>query len=165
MNGYSALKRAMPIARHLGLTMDVLESNWKRPRSLREVAALPAPRDPALREFLDEFYEEKSAATRRSMLEDRPELTGCSLTDSYLGAVGEHLARSLGVVAPVWVEEPERFLRTAYFAGGLETLKALLLVQSPTAFRRRQIFVDADPLYRPRRETPPIGWAEPTPSP
>jgi hypothetical protein len=39
----------------------------------------------------------------------------------------------------------------------LEGLKALLLVESPLAFRRRQIFVSADALSRPRdREATPL---------
>ena len=39
----------------------------------------------------------------------------------------------------------------------MESLKATLLVESPTAFRRRMIFVGADPLYRPRRDVPIFG--------
>lgn len=44
-----------------------------------------------------------------------------------------------------------------YFPSGLESLKATLLVESPTAFRRRLIFVGADPLYRPRKARLGIG--------
>lgn len=43
---------------------------------------------------------------------------------------------------------PERFLRRAYFAGGLESLKAVLLVESPTPLRCRQTFVSANALSR-----------------
>jgi hypothetical protein len=38
-----------------------------------------------------------------------------------------------------------------FFAGGLEDLKATLLVESPVAFRRRMLFVGKDVLDRPRR--------------
>jgi hypothetical protein len=37
-----------------------------------------------------------------------------------------------------------------FFAGGLESLKATLFVQSPTAFRRRMLFVSKNALDRPR---------------
>jgi len=52
---------------------------------------------------------------------------------------------------PAWTEEPERFLREPLFAGGLESLKAILIVESPSAFRRRIIFISADGLSRPHR--------------
>ena len=51
---------------------------------------------------------------------------------------------------PDWVHGPERLLERPFFAGGLESLKAVFLVESPLAFRRRQIFVSANALSRPR---------------
>jgi len=54
------------------------------------------------------------------------------------------------LAVPPWVDEPYRFLVKPFFAGGLENLKAILLVESPLAFRRRQIFVSANALSRPR---------------
>ena len=53
---------------------------------------------------------------------------------------------------PDWVEKPDRFLNEPFFAGGLDSLKATLLVESPLAFRRRLIFISANALSRPRRE-------------
>ena len=44
-------------------------------------------------------------------------------------------------------------VRRPFFAGELESLKALLTVQSPAAFRRRLLFVSSDALDRPRRQT------------
>jgi hypothetical protein len=52
---------------------------------------------------------------------------------------------------PAWTDEPKRFLTEPYFAGALESLKAMLIADSPAAFRRRLIFVSADALSRPRR--------------
>jgi hypothetical protein len=51
--------------------------------------------------------------------------------------------------APAWTEKSERFLREPFYAGGLESLKAILIVESPSAFRRRLIFISADGLSRP----------------
>lgn len=73
------------------------------------------------------------------------------LKDAYLAALAEHLALESGLPAPSWTEQPERFLSEPFFAGGLQSLKALLLVESPLAFRRRLIFISADALSRPTR--------------
>ncbi|PIV33814.1 MAG: hypothetical protein COS34_05710 [Lysobacterales bacterium CG02_land_8_20_14_3_00_62_12] len=130
----------------------------RRPHSLAEVvewASDPGVLDAYLREFLDTFYVCDESAQRQGMLRDAPVLTGQSRTDAYLAAVAEHLAQGDGLPAPTWVDAPERFLKRPFFPCGLESLKARLLVESPPAFRRRMIFVDFDPLYRPRRRTPP----------
>jgi hypothetical protein len=47
-------------------------------------------------------------------------------------------------------DEPSRFLRRPYFTTTLEGLKALLIAESPIAFRRRLIFTEAEPLHRAR---------------
>ena len=60
-----------------------------------------------------------------------------------------------GLTVPPWVDEPHRFLSKPFLAGGLEDLKAILLVESPLAFRRRQIFVSANALSRPRDVSSP----------
>ncbi len=69
----------------------------------------------------------------------------------YLAALAEHLASIDRIDAPEWTETSQRFLREPFFAGGLESLKAILIVESPSAFRRRLIFISADGLCRPRR--------------
>lgn len=126
----------------------------RRPRSLNEVAAWGAGLgdiDSFLREFLDEFYTEEAAAARTQMIEHEPPLSDNPRANAYLAAVAEHLALSNKLPVPDWVSTPPRFLKMPFFPCGLESLKATLLVESPTAFRRRMIFVGADPLYRPRR--------------
>ncbi|MBV8651175.1 MAG: hypothetical protein JO255_06885 [Alphaproteobacteria bacterium] len=125
----------------------------KRPQSLKEVAARVASReqdfDPALREFLDRFYavpDEREAA-----IEDEP-LPLDPVKDAYLAAVAEHLARISGISIPEWSETHGNGLSQPFFAGGLESLKAILTVESPTAFRRRLLFVSKDALSRPRTQ-------------
>jgi hypothetical protein len=76
-----------------------------------------------------------------------------AIHDAYLAAVAEHLARKCELAIPSWVEHPQRFLDKPFFAGGLESLKAILLAESPLAFRRRQIFVSANALSRPREKS------------
>ncbi len=127
----------------------------RRPVSLKEVAqwgqALGGI-DSFLREFLDEFYREYDQNKRTAMLADEPPLSPDERANAYLAAVAEHLALRNHLVVANWAGKPTRFLKRPFFPCGLESLKAILLVESPTAFRRRMIFVGADPLYRPRRD-------------
>lgn len=122
----------------------------RRPESLREVAerALSGqPFDPVLREFLDEFYTHPRC--REAMITDEPRSIA-ALQNAYLAAVAEHLAERWRLRCPDWVNGEQRFLHRPFFSGGLENLKATLLVESPVAFRRRMLFVGADVLSRPR---------------
>ncbi len=122
-----------------------------RPGTLAEVLQLVREGE-ALRlclvGFLDEFYTTGSDADRRRRLEDDPGLTGDAKTDALLGAVAEHLCQrwSLGR-APHWVDQPERFLDRPWFMGA-ERMKGFLLAESPSAFRRRFIFTELEPLRR-----------------
>jgi hypothetical protein len=122
-----------------------------RPAALELVAVRTLggePFDPLLREFLDEFYVGNSDMKARAIVGAPTRID--PIHDAYLAAVAEHLALRFGLSVPQWVEEPSRFLTKPFFAGGLENLKAILLVESPLAFRRRQIFVSANALSRPR---------------
>ena len=91
------------------------------------------------------------------MLSDEPPLGGDERSDAYLAAVAEHLALRNDLAVPEWAGAKCRFLKRPFYPCGLESLKATLLVESPIAFRRRLIFVGADPLYRPRRDARGIG--------
>ena len=125
-----------------------------RPRTISQIAAqaVAASRafDPAVREFLD-AWQDMNADDRQKALAAEPALIG-PVQDAYLAALAEHLSLAGGWVAPSWTRTENRFLRQPFFAGGLESLKAILLVESPLAFRRRLIFVSADALTRPCRE-------------
>jgi hypothetical protein len=126
----------------------------RRPRTLQEVGRRVATGrqsfDPALREFLDTFY---TAPDEREMaIRDEPERLD-PVKDAYLAAVAEHLARSYEIPIPEWSETHGNELSQPFFAGGLESLKAILTVESPTAFRRRLLFVSKDALSRPRMKT------------
>jgi hypothetical protein len=127
----------------------------KRPRTLAEVASRVAAEeqafDPALREFLDSFY--ASPETRQLAIDDPPPHLD-ALRDAYLAAVGEHLARCHDLEIPDWAETRGLDLQRPFFAGGLQSLKARLFVESPTAFRRRMLFVSKDALFRPRAIPP-----------
>jgi hypothetical protein len=103
---------------------------------------------PTLSEFLDEFY--LHPERRQGMIEAEPTRLADRRQHAALGAVGEHLARRWGLAVPQWTNDPSRFLHEPYFTTPIEDLKAMLLVQSPLAFRRRLIFTEAEPLRRAR---------------
>ena len=125
---------------------------FTRPATLVEVAEAARTDDGsygvALAGFLDRFY--LNPASRQSMIDAEPPVIGVPVTDAYIGAVGEHLARRWDLAVPGWTADPRRTLHTPVFAGGIEALKAMLLAQSPLAFRKRMIFVEHEPLRRAR---------------
>ena len=120
----------------------------RRPRTLPEAILLCSEFGyaigDAIAEFLDDFY----AHPTPGALAAEPAPTGNALNDAYLAAVAEHLATQRNWIATDWVHQPARFLKAPFFAGGMEGMKAVLLRESPVAFRRRQIFVSENALTR-----------------
>jgi hypothetical protein len=126
-----------------------------RPLSVAEIAERTSsgaqPFDPAVREFLDSWQAFSREERIDALAEEPPPLD--AVKDAYLAALAEHLAALDRFDPPAWTEAPTRFLREPFFAGGLESLKATLIVESPSAFRRRLIFISAKALSRPRRRS------------
>jgi hypothetical protein len=122
-----------------------------RPGSLHEVARRVARGEqafgPALPEFLDSFYSKPEQ--REGAISQQPQALD-ALRDAYIAAVAEHLPRSFRLEIPDWAEKQGLDLARPFFAGNLESLKARLMVESPTAFRPRMLFVSKNVLSRPR---------------
>jgi len=76
---------------------------------------------------------------------DTPSQEDCN---AYWAATVETLCRETGLKPPEWTESPRCYLHRPWFAGTLESLKAILLAESPVAFRRRNLFVSSDALVR-----------------
>lgn len=127
---------------------------YGRPQTIAEIACRATHGegvfDAAVREFLDE-WQLMSREQQGAALEGKPQRLG-GVKDAYLAALAEHLALCERLPIPDWTEEPDRFLSEPFFAGGLESLKAILLVESPLAFRRRLIFISENGLSRPPRK-------------
>jgi len=126
-----------------------------RPHTLAEVARRRNAGEDfslLLREFLDEFYAGVRKGDAAALIDEPPPVPE-DREHASLGAIGEHLARRWHLPIPAWTEDPSRFLRRPYFTTSIEGLKALLLVESPLAFRRRLIFTEAEPLRRARMPT------------
>lgn len=128
-----------------------------RPHTLAEVVRRERDgedRGMALAEFLDTFYialQRAGHAAAQACLDEEPAPHADAVFHAYLGAVGEHLALRWGLKVPRWTDDRSRFLHRPHFtAKGMEGLKAMCIAQSPTAFRRRLIFTEAEPLRRAR---------------
>ena len=119
---------------------------------LKTVAALTASSGEfsyALRDFLDGFYERPS----REALEDEPQILDGTVPDGarldvYLAAVAEHLCRANRYALPRWTGDACRFLVLPWFAMKSHQGRMLMLMDSPSAFRARNLFVSADALHR-----------------
>ena len=121
-----------------------------RPQSIAEVAREATDSgDFATRvaEFLDEFY---ASPSRARITEEPPKVSGdveeSDVMDVYLAAIAEYLADRNNFSCPEWAEN--RSLRHPHFAHPSEHLRALLLVESPPAFRKRNLFVSENAMSR-----------------
>lgn len=108
--------------------------------------------------FLDDFYSDATPEGRLSRLADDPGLSGNPKLDALMGAVGEHLCRRWNLAPPEWTDQPERFLSHPWFMGG-ERMKGFNLVESPSSYRRRMIFTEAEPLRRAQMPRDGRWWA------
>jgi hypothetical protein len=117
-----------------------------RQKTLAEVAALAAAGesfDFTLRNFLDEFRRHPAAGA----LTEEPQSLG-PRWNAYLAATAETLATELGLAVPAWAWSETRKLRRPWFALPWAGLRAVLLLESPAAFRSRNLFVSANALSR-----------------
>ncbi|HSZ75579.1 MAG TPA: hypothetical protein VK779_12230 [Rhizomicrobium sp.] len=132
----------------------MIETFQNRPGTIAEIAQWAKTHsqrfDASVREFLDQ-WQSMPQIMRAAAIAQEPASIGV-IQDAYLAGLAEHLALSDHMEVPEWVQESDRFLDVPFFAGGLESLKAILLVESPLAFRRRLIFISADALSRPLRK-------------
>jgi hypothetical protein len=86
------------------------------------------------------------------MIDDEPPLTDDEYFNAFVGGMAEHLAAGYGLAMPEWSWSKARFLRRPVFPCKLEKMKAYLLSSTPSAFRRRLIFIGDNPLYRPLKD-------------
>jgi hypothetical protein len=123
-----------------------------RPKTLAEVAAICRDAEMlgyAIPEFLDDFYaeplEERLAEEPRSLTAI---LNDEGLADAYLAGIAEHLSRQYEITPPAWAFGPGRVLENPWFAMKSHGGRMCMLIESPPAFRTRNIFVSANALSR-----------------
>lgn len=123
------------------------------PKTLAQVSDLTAqgePFDLCFRNFLDEFYARPNV---EALLPEPPRLGKKiprfgEIEDAYLAATAEWLAWKFDLTPPKWAFDQTRTLRRPWFASSLSALRAVLLIESPAAFRSRNLFVSENALTR-----------------
>ena len=93
-------------------------------------------------EFVDDFR-----FARDPQLIVDPFSKGNERFDAILASAIEYLGDELGVETPAWVWAVPA-CKMPWFVAGMESLKAIAIVESPVYFRRRKIFVLANFLDR-----------------
>ena len=68
--------------------------------------------------------------------------------DAYLAATAEELARAHQFPVPAWTAAEARALHRPWFASPLAAVRTVLLLESPPAFRARNLFVSENALTR-----------------
>ncbi len=105
----------------------------------------------ALTQMLDDYssvlrHDGVSAAA--AMWRDAPQTTGDSRVDAGFAAMAEHLARRDGWPVPLWARDPQREAMPWWFVTELKGLHPRALVESPSSFRRRGVFITRSALER-----------------
>ena len=77
-----------------------------------------------------------------------PRETGDGRVDAAFAAMAEHLARRDGWIVPTWARLPEREAWPWWFVTDLRGLHPQALVESPSSFRRRGVFITSGALDR-----------------
>jgi len=127
-----------------------------RPQTLREVSAIVVaeakPFGRAIDEFVDAFYlDHPNKLRQQQRIDDAPTIVGDAFVDTWIGAVGEHLARRWDLAVPAWTRRPAHYaLASPLFVPDSSALRTTLLLESPPAFRSRLLFTFLEPLQRAR---------------
>ncbi len=103
----------------------------------------------AIRDFVDRF----NGAPHPSLIEDEPcilagKLDDEGVADAWLAATAVYLANKHGQKPPAWTRDNARALSRPWFGASTPALKAILLQESPSSFRVRNLFVSANVLSR-----------------
>ena len=103
----------------------------------------------AIRNFLDRFAQNPSS---HLIYEEPPLLVSVldddGLADAYVASVAAWLAQKHHIFCPAWTDKDDRVKKKPWFAAKTPNLKAILLQESPAAFRVRNLFVSANALSR-----------------
>lgn len=103
----------------------------------------------AIANFLDRFKTNPDPA----LLTDEPALLSPRLedggyADAFVASTAAYLCQANNLKAPGWVNAQCRMMPVPHFAAKSPAMKAILLQESPAAFRVRNLFVSANALSR-----------------
>jgi transcriptional regulator with XRE-family HTH domain len=85
-------------------------------------------------------------ALRCALVAAAPALTGDHRFDAWLAGVVEYRLSEVGVAAPGWVNDPERFNPGEWVVGGLSGLADVVRDRTPEPLRRRGVLISEDDL-------------------
>jgi len=95
-----------------------------------------------LMDFVDNFRYNKDPAAIAD-----PFKLGDERKDAVLASVIETLCDEMGIEIPKWLDQVPA-CRDPYFLSGMQSLKAITLVETPVRFRLRKVFVMENFLFR-----------------
>ena len=126
------------------------QSVIRRPATLHEVAA----ESTTYKEFgynLKDFLHEFALAKQRGLplpplLEAEPPLLASrfeegKICDAFTAGTADYLAHVNRIQTPVWALNPNRVLEAPWFSEKLPAVRILLLRDTPSAFKEKNIFV------------------------
>lgn len=127
------------------------ERNGQRPDALSVVDIAAAMRTATEPVRLRMFFElmrgaDEVGRNALSLIIDEPGWTGDQRFDVLLAAAAEHIACQWGRAGPLWTVARERFLDFGWWVSDLPSARALAMVWTPAAFRRRGIYLDRHDL-------------------
>jgi hypothetical protein len=100
-----------------------------------------------LDDYTSVLHHAGTAAAGR-MWANAPRSTGDARVDAAFAAMAEYLARRDGWTVPLWARLPEREAWPWWFVTDLRGLHPRALVESPSSFRRRGVFITDGALDR-----------------
>lgn len=144
------LKSLFKLTQYLGLDVTVLVgSNSGLPEFSVVATAIKIERDGFeswkihLMDFVDEF---RRSLDPRLVLLPPPKSMDPRLA-ALVAATVLYLCQETGVSSPEWAQK-RHFLDVPWFPSGMQSLKAMAILESPLAFRRNNIFVHENFLAR-----------------
>ena len=102
-------------------------------------------------QLLDDYtsiLHHRGVSAAAQMLFSPPRSTGDIRVDAAFAGMAEYLARRDGWTVPSWARLPEREAWPWWFVTDLQGMHARALVESPSSFRRRGVFITSGALDR-----------------
>ena len=102
-------------------------------------------------QLLDDYtsvLHHKGVQAAAQMWAAAPRTTGDVRVDAAFAAMAEYLARRDGWAVPPWARLPDREAWPWWFVTDLRGLHPRALVESPSSFRRRGVFITSGALER-----------------
>jgi hypothetical protein len=127
----------------------------RRPTTLKEVAVEAETYQDFgtnLKDFLHEFTwaKEKQLPLLPLFEEEPPLLSGRldegKICDAYLAATADYLCRNNSILTPTWAYVQDRALEEPWFSPPFPETRLLLLRDTPSAFKDKNIFTFASAL-------------------